>query len=98
MRVGYFWASSPDGSDITLPLPGGDFAITSSESFSAIKARLQERLRQQFGDRAAFDLSLNRYSSAMAGTETLDVSITVYLDGAEQGGGYPMPVDSEHDI
>lgn len=96
VRIGYFWGNDPEGEQVTIALPGMDFVVNPEEGFSLIKERLAELLSAQFGGRARFDLGLNRYSAAM-GHESLDVNITIYLDGAESDVNYGYE-GHEHDI
>jgi hypothetical protein len=92
--IGYFYANTtePNGT-LALALAGSNVSIDAGHSFNTVHDMIAQVLQQRFGDRAKFDLSLNRYSSAM-GTSSFDVNVTVYLDGAEQSPQY-MPMESE---
>jgi hypothetical protein len=82
VRVGYFWANNQLGEEVKLELPGFDLVVSPDEGFGVVRERIAELLTAQFAGRAKFDLSMNRYSAA-SGYQSFDVSITVYLDGAE---------------
>lgn len=93
--VGYFYANTTQpGGSLALDLAGQKLAISPDASFTSVQQMVADALAARFAGRAKFDLSLNRYTAA-TGTNSFDVNVTVYLDGAENNPGYAAPYDGE---
>jgi hypothetical protein len=87
---GYFWASTQDGSPVTLELPGSSMTIEAADGYSAIWDRISSTLKAYFGREVKFDLGMNRFRSA-AGYDSFDVNLTIYMDDTYMNGDVDKP-------
>jgi hypothetical protein len=96
-RVGWFNASSPEGNAV-LTIFGQSETFTRDDSFNTARTKAAGLLERAFGSPLKFDFGFNCYYSE-GGYNSLDVNLTVYLDGYDAGmGGAPIPYAGEGGI
>jgi hypothetical protein len=84
-----FYASSTEGSTVTLPFGGQTMNIDVSGSLATARNSIAQALKQRYGKDVAFSLYLTQ-SDSLDGVESYDVS--VYCDMNYTPGMYDAPV------
>jgi hypothetical protein len=94
IKTGWFNANGPEGT-ATLTIFGESETFTRDDSFNTARQKADALLTRVFGHSVPFDMSFNNYFS-LGGYSSLDISLTVYLEGYDQGmPGFPRPYEGE---